>query len=517
MANRWTRRRREVQTRLPLHVSHPSSSISYWYCDFKIYNLNERLFSFGCRYARFLRVWFTVGVAFSFMALLGVSVMLLWDSAGPFHLRSRDMEINSLSVPGLSLSIMDTGIMIVSTLISVALHEFGHAVAAASEGLQIEYIAIFLAVLFPGALVAFNYDMVRSLPHFAALRIYCAGIWHNVMFCAVCALALFLLPLILHPVYLHNEGPMVLGVPQTSALSGFLSPYDVIVSLDGSNIKSPQEWMKKMAQINAQILPKSTYLEESLHSQAVSGRKGYCIPNSWVEESRSEQFSCPDELTAFVRISCSNSSLLVGRGDSDKDKVEDRHCLPAKDVVKLKKCGDEWEMTGNERSHCACSEEESCMAPVQIPGLSWVEISYSSPYSSECLKLRRNLSSTYSENNSGSTSCGGSFVYVGDVPSVAYSIQLSAYQPRWSSIIFSAYLPYVLEKLLGCAFHVSATLGLLNSLPVYFLDGESILETSLCYITWLTPRRRRGVLRFCLATGTLLSVITILRILYSIL
>lgn len=145
-------------------------------------------------------------------------------------------------------------------------------------------------------------------------------------------------------------------MPQTSALSGYLSPYDVIMSLDGSNIKSPQEWMNKMAQINAQILLKFTYLEESLHSQAVSGRKGYCIPNSWVENSRNDQFSCPDELTAFVSISCFNSSLLVGsiHGGNDKNKVENRHCLIAQDVVKFKKCRDGWE--NNDGSHCACSE-----------------------------------------------------------------------------------------------------------------------------------------------------------------
>ncbi|KAG1367691.1 hypothetical protein COCNU_14G001590 [Cocos nucifera] len=244
---------------------------------------------------RFLHVWFTVGVAFSFMALLGVSVMLLWGSAGPFHLQSREMGINSLSVPGLSLSIMDVGIMIVSTLMSVALHEFGHAVAAART-------------------------LGRKLSTSFILQ--------------------------------------VMGVPQTSALSGYLSPYDVIISLDGSNIKSPQEWINKMAKINAKVLPKFTDLEEPVHSRAVRVRKGYCIPNSWVENSRNDQFSCPDELTAFVSISCFNSSLLVSsiHGDDDKNKVEHGHCLTAQDVVKLKKCGDEWEITGDDRSHCACSE-----------------------------------------------------------------------------------------------------------------------------------------------------------------
>lgn len=51
--------------------------------------------------------------------------------------------------------------------------------AGSSEGIQIEYIAVFLAVLFPGALVAFNYEVLQALPRFATLRIYCAGIWHN--------------------------------------------------------------------------------------------------------------------------------------------------------------------------------------------------------------------------------------------------------------------------------------------------------------------------------------------------
>ena len=111
------------------------------------------------------------------------------------------------------------------------------------------------------------------------------------------------------------------------------------------------------------------------------------------------------------------------------------------------------------------------MAPVEIPGMSWVEITYSSPYSAECLKNNRN-SSAYDENlNLGPTSCGGTFVYVGDVLSVAHLVHLSAYQPRWRSIIFMAHIPNLLEKLLSCCFHVSASLALVNSLPVSHIQS----------------------------------------------
>lgn len=50
-----------------------------------------------------------------------------------------------------------------------------------------EYIAVFVAAIFPGGLVAFDNDVLQSLPSFNALRIYCAGIWHNAVVC----LALF--------------------------------------------------------------------------------------------------------------------------------------------------------------------------------------------------------------------------------------------------------------------------------------------------------------------------------------
>lgn len=42
-----------------------------------------------------------------------------------------------------------------------------------------EYFAVFLAVLFPGAMVALNHELLQTLPRFASLRIYCAGVWHN--------------------------------------------------------------------------------------------------------------------------------------------------------------------------------------------------------------------------------------------------------------------------------------------------------------------------------------------------
>lgn len=181
------------RTILPLHASssshNVSNTISCWYCDYKICSFNRPLFHFGRRYARFLKVWFSIGVGFALSAVLGVTLVLLWELARTLHLCAGSNKLGSFarsllfgippSVPGLSLSLADTGYACVSTIISVFMHELGHAVAATSEGIQVEYIAVFIAILFPGALVAFNYEFLQTLPHLTALRVYSAGIWHN--------------------------------------------------------------------------------------------------------------------------------------------------------------------------------------------------------------------------------------------------------------------------------------------------------------------------------------------------
>ncbi|ONM39730.1 Peptidase M50 family protein [Zea mays] len=182
-----SRRRGRAPASLPTTTTAASRrtehSISCCYCDCKIYSLNDALFNLGWKYARYMRAWFSVGVYLSLIALVSISLMLLWESIGVFYFRSGFLSawLQNLLTSGLNISIVDTTIIIMSTILSIVFHEFGHAIAAASEGLQIEYVAIFVAVLFPGAFVALNYDLLQNMPLFSMLRIYCAGIWNNVM------------------------------------------------------------------------------------------------------------------------------------------------------------------------------------------------------------------------------------------------------------------------------------------------------------------------------------------------
>lgn len=375
-----------------------------------------------------------------------------------------------------------------------------------------EYIAVFLAVLFPGALLAFDHELLQALSKVSALRIYCAGVWHNAVLCAVCAWALFLQPLILYPFYIHDEGPMVLDVSPTLPLSGHLSPGDVIISLDDFRINNAQQWSQIIAVLTERSYQNSqnhSFLENSIKR---SIGKGYCIPYSLVEGKRvsleANGASCPDELSAFISIPCLDQAM------PDDDNLEVNHqrdggvlrCFYAKDVLKLEKCGDGWGRLHSNRSSCLCSKEGACFLPLLSTGAAWVEIRYSRLSTLQCSQLGR---THVIDDNSRENPCVKSFVFVGDVMSIK-SVLLTSYQPRWSAK-FGAHLPYVLEKLLMFTFHVSLTLALLNSLPVYFLDGEAISEVIIHYFRILSSRRRRTILKYFLFGGTVASILFFVR------
>ncbi|GER51259.1 protease m50 membrane-bound transcription factorsite 2 protease [Striga asiatica] len=483
MVNRIRGRRWSDQTLLPMRTTRQLfNTVSCWYCDFKFSTFNEPLFRFGRRHSRSLRVWFSMGIGFSLAALFGVTVIMVCEFVRAAFVYTGNNSLgDSLSllglsslIAGLNISLPSMGYLIVSSVICVIVHEFGHALAAASEGVPLEYIAVFWAVLFP-----------------------------------VCNLALLLLPFILSPFYVHGRNPMVLDVPSTSPLSGYLSPYDVIYSVDDIRIHTPQEWKQTIILLTQKARSSSYY-----YSGISNVRRGYCVPrflsgvSIHLELEMNQTAICPSELVAFAPVIC---------GGAHEETKSIIYCLDAKDVVKLKKCG----YYGNVRYptnqiDChLCTEIESCLAPVQQLGQGWIEITYSSPQCKHETKTSLFSDEKHSIRSEGENGCLQSFVFIGDLISMAHSIHLTSYQPRFS-IYFGTHLPNLLEKFLTCSFHVSLLLALLNSLPVYFLDGECILEETLNYFRFLSSKMKQMILRLWLLLGTFISIFFVVQSIFVV-
>ena len=87
-----------------------------------------------------------------------------------------------------------------------------------SEGVRTQRVALFVALLFPGALVVLDSEAVDALRPWQALRVYTAGVWHNAALCCLCAALLPSLPLLLLPAFTPGLGVTVSG-PLPSPLS----------------------------------------------------------------------------------------------------------------------------------------------------------------------------------------------------------------------------------------------------------------------------------------------------------
>lgn len=74
----------------------------------------------------------------------------------------------------------------------MAFHELGHALAASNEGMSISSIGFIIQIIFPIAYVKLSETNVLKSP-WSQLKIYCAGVWHNIFLFAIVYFLLFYL------------------------------------------------------------------------------------------------------------------------------------------------------------------------------------------------------------------------------------------------------------------------------------------------------------------------------------
>jgi S2P endopeptidase len=146
-----------------------------------------------------------------------------------------------------------------------------------------------------------------------------------------------------------------------------LSAHDVILSVDGLKLTRTDEWIKMLDKGTTLKTRSPEFLEGSHRYATASYGKGYCVPNSWMDASKnlwqiSDKLPCPDELIAFEKMNSNGSMIFPGKIDRDsgQKEIEGKYCLIAKDVVKLRKCGNVWQGTKNDGSSCTCFQVSSC-------------------------------------------------------------------------------------------------------------------------------------------------------------
>ena len=103
-------------------------------------------------------------------------------------------------------------------------------------------------------------ESIQYIPMIPQLRVYCAGVWNNVVMAAVCVTGLWVLPLILSAGFCSSAsspllagGVVVTHVASTSPLFGSLAAGDVLLALNDKYVPSPTDFGRIITDLHTSI------------------------------------------------------------------------------------------------------------------------------------------------------------------------------------------------------------------------------------------------------------------------
>ena len=154
----------------------------------------------------FLKTWFNIGVFFCLIGqILSLAILMytLYDSIIDKSKPSQKMLVPVL--PGVNLPSDEKIFYFIALLICGILHELGHAIAASREQVRVNGFGVFVIFVFPGAYVDLCSDHLQIISPIRQLRIFCAGVWHNIILVIIALGIIQLHPLFLNAFFHKNS------------------------------------------------------------------------------------------------------------------------------------------------------------------------------------------------------------------------------------------------------------------------------------------------------------------------
>ncbi|XP_060949655.1 membrane-bound transcription factor site-2 protease [Limanda limanda] len=419
----------------------------------------NRLFAYCARInPRALHLWFNSGLVFGIVAMVGSVGLLVktlqqtlaqMTSDNP---RMESQQALQVVVPGVNLPTNQLGYFFSALLLSGVIHELGHAVASLREQVRVNGFGMFVFVLYPGAFVDLFTTHLNLVSPTQQLRIFCAGVWHNFVLCVVALAFLFLLPIVLLPMYSTGGGALVIEVVQGSAADGprGLSVGDIVTGLEDCPVGGVEDW--------------SSCLSHLSHSP----QTGYCVPVASLQPSWAHG-------RAFKRLDgtmdcCSNNSLtdlcFSYMKPQGRSREKEFACMPVRKMV-----------TGTP----VCHNDNDCAAHTH---------SVSVCVRPSLENQTRFIRVTHPPNTH--------MLFVGYPPHLQYAVSLTNFIPRFTFLHLD--LPVFLETFCKYVVSLSGALAVVNSVPCFALDGQwmlnALLEATL--VSVVTDRQKRELIGFFL-------------------
>lgn len=426
-------------------------------------SLNSFFGRLGRRQPRLLKIWFNIGVGIACVLVL-CSIGLLLASLIAQFTKPADQQILTPILPGVNLPLSQVVYFFVALITAGIVHEFGHAIAAIGEGVTVHGFGVFVMVLYPGAFVELDERDLEKLLPLQQLRIFCAGVWHNVVLCCVCLLIMILLPTLLWPLYSSsgNNGATIVWVHPQSPIQGSVWVGSMVQRLDDCPVLTTHDWQ--------------LCLEQSLIGKSASMR-GFCLTKQNLEVFPRHIYNCCGS-GSNNNMNGQNEEILSSSicfdptiSSSSSVYLNQSHCLPVRQII----------------SNPGCDDQEDCQKGLCLaPRLTGRD---------KLMRIKLHDEPTA--------------LFVGDPRVIWQSLIVMDLRPRWSIIPVTG--PLHLQRQLEFTLSLSAALGVLNAAPAYLLDGQYLVAAlAILFLprTW-TDQRRQQCANGILTSGTLLFGVTV--------
>eukprot|EP01124_Arcella_intermedia_P036077 TRINITY_DN9372_c2_g1_i1.p1 TRINITY_DN9372_c2_g1~~TRINITY_DN9372_c2_g1_i1.p1 ORF type:complete len:460 (-),score=59.15 TRINITY_DN9372_c2_g1_i1:135-1514(-) len=402
-------------------------AIRFLYIQYRTQALNNLFVKLGTFSPRFLHYWYTCGVIFGVFTMMGSVLFLLWNLYSMMTTTNEQLVLTPL-LPGVNIPNSQLPYYFVALLVSGLIHEIGHGIAAISVGQNVDSFGVFLMLFYPGAFASMGFRF-NSISTTAALKIICAGVWHNFILALLAWSLIKCGPLLALPLYSTTEGALVTYVH--SDISAFY-PSQVIVRINECEIRNTYDWEECFAKMIRNNFTPTSYCNKKSLLDTVSNTEDTCCNSAYTGSLQCWKYTSHQGPEQF----CYSARSLVN----------DKYC---QDPALLENTQDDDQDQNNSES-ADCGPDEYCYTPV----LNYPEM---------ILKI---------------TDSGGNYFLLACPPLYLYqSLMVSDWKMRslWyylGGALLPLYFPVILEKLLWFIFSISGALAILNIAPTYLLDGN---------------------------------------------
>ena len=436
--------------RLGLHVT-------FAYCRCYTTRLNRLFRLWSCCSRRLARGWFNIGICTGLVLMVLSVLVLTFSLYQTLFGQSKDKQVLTPIMPGVNVPWNQIAHYIFTLIICGTFHEMGHALAAVTEQVRINGFGLFLMYLYPGAFVDLHPDHLTVVSPLRQLRIYCAGVWHNILLTIVSIIVFYSIPYLSLPFYTTGNGAVIMSVTRDSVLNDKLTVGSLITQIDSCKIYNSIDWEQCTTDIYQ-------------HTQ-----RGYCIDVNYLQHHKLHLLNETRQSTDGNIDCCPHDSPnSVCYTVSSNGGVHFYTCLVAREIISDVRC-----ITNDECT--AIKSDQVCATPSIGQYQHIVKIEHTGP--------------------------GDPVLFMGDLRTLHYTLETTDYQSLYPFIL-PYWLPRLLETLCIYIGSISAALALMNMVPAYALDGQWALGALLEYCMPEHPHRNR-IFNSILICGTILLLLNI--------